>query len=179
MRILLSIFVVIVLSATACKRTTDRGTTQRNTSSTLTIEPRTSTERPPRRVSGSNIVDMTPMGGVYEIPVEINGSNMDFIFDTGASSISISELEAIYLFKNGKLKEEDILGSMQFRDATGRISEGTTINLRSVVIGNREIKNVKASVVHNMEAPLLLGQSALAQFGKVTIDYKKNQLSFE
>lgn len=179
MRILLSIFVVIVLSATACKRSTDRGTNQRNKSSNLTIEPRTSTDHPPRRVSGSNIVDMTPMGGVYEIPVEINGSNMDFIFDTGASSISISELEAIYLFKNGKLKEEDILGTMQFRDATGRISEGTTINLRSVVIGNREIKNVKASVVHNMEAPLLLGQSALAQFGKVTIDYKKNQLSFE
>lgn len=83
------------------------------------------------------------------------------------------------LLKQGKLKEDDILGTMQFKDATGRISEGTTINLRSVVIGNREIKNVKASVVHNMEAPLLLGQSALGQFGKVTIDYKKNQLSFE
>ncbi len=162
----------------SCKRP-DRSNTNVNKSPTVTIEPRESRERSLRNVSGPNVVTMTPMGGVYEIPVEINGTKMNFIFDTGASSISISELEALYLIKAGKLNEEDILGTVQFQDATGRISEGTTINLRSVIIGNREIRNVKASVVHNLEAPLLLGQSALAQFGKVTIDYKKNLLSFE
>lgn len=177
MRNLLYIFLTTVL-LTSCKRP-DRGNENLNTSNTTTIEPRTSRGTPQRTVPGPNIIDMTPMGGVYKIPVKINGSQMDFIFDTGASSISISELEALYLLKAGKLKEEDILGSVQFKDATGRISEGTTINLKSVVIGNREIINVKANVVHNLEAPLLLGQSALAQFGKVTIDYKQNKLSFE
>lgn len=131
------------------------------------------------RASGHNQVKMKPMGGVYEIPTKINGVNMDFIFDTGASNISISETEVLFLIKQGKLTKEDVLGSTQFSDATGNVSEGTVINLRTVQIGNRLIKNVEASVVHNSTAPLLLGQSALAQFGKVTIDYKNNTLSFE
>ena len=131
------------------------------------------------RSNGPNQVKMKPMGGVYEIPTKINGVNMDFIFDTGASNISISETEVLFLIKQGKLTKDDVLGSTEFSDATGNVSEGTIINLRTVQIGNRLIKNVEASVVHNSTAPLLLGQSALAQFGKVTIDYKNNILSFE
>ena len=145
----------------------------------------TERERTPRTIrtssenSGANDVKMKPMDGVYEIPIKINGVNMDIIFDTGASNISISETEVRFLWKQGKLDEDDILGSMQFKDDTGKISEGTVINLRAVQIGNRIIKDVEASVVHNSQAPLLLGQSALARFGKVTIDYNKNILSFE
>lgn len=64
-------------------------------------------------------------------------------------------------------------------DATGNISQGTLINLREVKIGIRQLNNVEASVVHNLEAPLLLGQSALSQFGKLTVDYKNNEIIFE
>jgi len=155
-----------------------------NTSSSNATEITEREQRTPRTIrtsenSGVNDVKMKPMGGVYEIPIKINGVNMDIIFDTGASNISISETEVRFLWKQGKLDEDDILGSMQFKDATGKISEGTVINLRAVQIGNRVIKDVEASVVHNSQAPLLLGQSALARFGKVTIDYNKNILSFE
>jgi aspartyl protease family protein len=158
---------------------------KRNTSSSNVTEITEREQRTPRKIrtssgnSGNNDVKMKPMGGVYEIPIKINGVNMDIIFDTGASNISISETEVRFLWKQGKLDEDDILGSMQFKDATGKISEGTVINLRAVQIGNRVIKDVEASVVHNSQAPLLLGQSALALFGKVTIDYNKNILSFE
>ena len=127
----------------------------------------------------SNIVKMQSSGGVYYVPIEINGVSMKIIFDTGASSISISETEVLFLWKQGKINEDDILGTIKFQDATGNISEGTQINLKEVKIGNRTINNVEASVVHNLQAPLLLGQSALSKFGKVTIDYKKNEISFE
>lgn len=132
-----------------------------------------------RQRTSSTEIEMVHEGGVYKIPIEINGVSMNFIFDTGASIISISETEALYLIKQGKILEEDILGSVYYQDATGKISEGTQINLKSVRIGNNEVYNVKASVVHNLQAPLLLGQSALSRFGKVTIDYKKNTISFE
>lgn len=127
----------------------------------------------------NNIVKMEQSGGVYYIPIEINNIGMKIIFDTGASNISISETEVLFLWKQGKIKEDDILGAIKFQDATGNISEGTQINLREVKIGNRIINNVEASVVHNLNAPLLLGQSALSNFGKVTIDYNKNEISFE
>src|SRR5690349_10430416 len=45
-------------------------------------------------------------GGVYKIPVEINGTEMYFIFDTGAGMISISTTEANFLYKQGKLSNK-------------------------------------------------------------------------
>lgn len=132
-----------------------------------------------KQSSKSNVVKMVLNGGVYYVPIEINSVAMKIIFDTGASSISISETEVLFLWKQGKINEDDILGAVRFQDATGNISEGTRINLKEVKIGSRIINNVEASVVHNLEAPLLLGQSALSKFGKVTIDYNKNEISFE
>lgn len=129
--------------------------------------------------SSKNIVKMSEENGTYKIPVEINGSNMNFIFDTGASVISMSETEALFLFKQGTLKEEDFLGNVNFQDATGAISEGTIIKLKTVKIGHKVLKDVEASIVHNSEAPLLFGQSALAKFGKVSIDYDENEITFE
>jgi len=63
--------------------------------------------------------------------------------------------------------------------AIQKISEGTIINLRPLKFGCKTLKNVKASIIHNMEAPLLLGQSALAKFCKVSIDYNRNEITFE
>lgn len=126
-----------------------------------------------------NVVQMKKEGGVYHIPVKVNDFELDFIFDTGAGMISISDLEAMILIKQGKLFEEDIKDTRNFIDATGTVSEGTVINLRSVVIGNKELTNIEASVVHNLQAPLLLGQTALEMFGKISIDYFNNTISFE
>ena len=127
----------------------------------------------------SVIIQMIKRGGVYEVPIEINGRSMNFIFDTGASDITISNVEAMFLYKQGQLTEEDIVGTQEYMIADGTISEGTIINLRKVKIGNKELLNVKASIVHNSQAPLLLGQSALSRFGKVSIDYDNSQIILE
>ena len=127
----------------------------------------------------SSTIKMLPVNGVYQIPVLINGVQMSFIFDTGASIISISETEAMFLLKQGKLTKEDIIGTANFTDANGDISEGTIIQLKTVKIGNNVLKNVKASVVHNQLAPLLMGQSALSQFGKISIDNNRKEITFE
>lgn len=118
-------------------------------------------------------------GGVLKIPVMINGVEMYFIFDTGASLISISNTEADNLYKLGKLTDNDFIGKSQFSDANGDISEGTIINLKSVKIGNRVLNDVQACVIQGQNAPLLFGQSALQKFGKVSIDYDRNEITFE
>ena len=125
------------------------------------------------------VLKMEKKGGVYYVPVEINGERLSFIFDTGASAVSISQKEAYFLYQNNKLLPEDILGEAQFSDANGDISEGTVINLKIVKIGNRELKNVQASVVHNQQAPLLLGQTVMERFGKFSMDFRKNTITFE
>lgn len=114
-----------------------------------------------------------------KIPISINEVELYFIFDTGASLITISLTEAIFLYKNGKLQDDDFVGKANFIDANGDISEGTIINLKTVKIGKKIIYNIKASVVHNLNAPLLFGQSALEKFGKISIDYNKGEITFE
>lgn len=124
-------------------------------------------------------IKMEKVNGVYEIPTEIDDIPMHFIFDTGAGLISISETEATFLYKQGKLTQDDIVGNAKFTDANGDISEGTIIILKTVKLGDRILKNVQASVVHNLGAPLLMGQSALEKFGKISIDYQRNEITFE
>lgn len=125
-----------------------------------------------------NRIKMRKENGVYMVPIEINGIQMEFIFDTGSSDITISALEAIFLYRQGKLSDDDIIGTKEYQIADGTIAEGTTINLKTVKIGNKIIENVEASVIHNMQAPLLIGQSALSKFGEITIDYNRNEIQF-
>ena len=115
-------------------------------------------------------------GGTFEIPCDINGLALQMIFDTGASDVTISSVEANFMFKNGYLSEKDIKGKKYYQIANGQISEGTTITLREVRIGDAVLHNVDASVVKSQKAPLLLGQSAMERFGTITIDNQNNKL---
>ena len=104
---------------------------------------------------------------------------MRFILDTGASLISISATEAGYMFKQGTITEADIVGQSRFKDANGDISPGDLIRLKSVQIGDRVLENVTANVVRSSKAPLLLGQSVLSKFGKISVDYRRNVVTFD
>ena len=115
-------------------------------------------------------------GGTFEIPCDINGLALQMIFDTGASDVTISSVEANFMLKNGYLSEKDIKGKRYYQIANGQISEGTVITLREVKIGDAVLHNVDASVVKSQRAPLLLGQSAMERFGTITIDNANNKL---
>lgn len=115
-------------------------------------------------------------GGVKIVNIKVNNIPLDFIFDTGASLISISETEARFLVKQGTLTEEDFLGVQEFIDANGDVSEGLLVNLREIDIEGYKLYNVKASIVQNANAPLLLGQSLLEKFAQVTIDNRNEKI---
>lgn len=108
-------------------------------------------------------------GGVYVVPCKVNGLPLKFIFDTGASDVVISYSEAIFMLKNGYLKAEDIKGTSYSQIANGDIVENTNIILREIEIGGMKIYNISGSISHSLEAPLLLGQSALQKLGTVQV----------
>ncbi len=108
--------------------------------------------------------------GVCKVKCSINGLPLHFVFDTGASDVTISNVEAAFMMKNGYLDRRDVVGNQRYMDANGDINVGTVINLKSVSIGDLELKNVRASVVRSQKAPLLLGQSVLGRLGKIEID---------
>ena len=125
---------------------------------------------------GQTEIKMENKGGVYYVPCLVNGIKLNFIFDTGASHVSISLSEASFMLKNGYLKQEDIVGSEYYQIANGEIQEGTSINIKELVIGGVKLQDIKASIVHSAEAPLLLGQSVLEKFGQFYVEYEKNVL---
>ena len=121
-------------------------------------------------------IPFTKEGDMCKVKCTINGLPLHFIFDTGASDVSLSSVEATFMMKNGYLSASDVIGKQQFLNASGEVSEGTVINLREVKFGSLHLDNVRASVVRNQSAPLLLGQSVLNRLGRIEIDNTKRNL---
>ena len=121
-------------------------------------------------------IPFTKEGGVCKVKCAINGLPLHFIFDTGATDVSISSVEATFMAKNDFLSSSDIIGKQNYQTADGNITEGTVINLKDVKLGSLHLNNIKASVVRNQAAPLLLGQSVLSKLGKIEIDNTKKVL---
>ena len=115
-------------------------------------------------------------GGVTEVNCKINGLTLYFIFDTGAGDVTISSVEAAFMFKNGYLTRQDVLGRANYLTASGDVVEGTVVNLATIEIGDVSLSNVRASVVKGQNAPLLLGQSVLGRLGKIEIDNKSQMI---
>jgi clan AA aspartic protease (TIGR02281 family) len=118
-------------------------------------------------------IPFTKEGDLLKVKCQINGLPLHFIFDTGASDVSISTIEATFMFKNDYLSQKDIIGKATYQVANGELIEGTVINIRNVNVGGLVLENIKASVSKSQSAPLLLGQSVLRKLGKVEIDYNK------
>lgn len=60
-----------------------------------------------------------------------------------------------------------LIGSSRFVDTNDDVSEETIVNLRDVGFGGLKLNNVRALVVHNQKAPLLLGQTVLGRLGQL------------
>jgi clan AA aspartic protease (TIGR02281 family) len=121
-------------------------------------------------------IPFTRVGTAYKVKCKINGLPLFFLFDTGASDISLSNVEASFMLKNDYIKPHDIQGKQNYQTASGEMVEGTQVNIRNVSLGNLSLKDVQASVINNQDAPLLLGQSVMNRLGQIEIDNEKNVL---
>lgn len=123
------------------------------------------------------IIKMKREGGISMIPCKVNGLNLELIFDTGASDVSISMKEATAMLENGELTKDDIIGTSKYLNADGDINEGIVINLKEIEIAGLKMTNVRASIVKTLGAPLLLGQTAISKLGKIQLDLNNNTLT--
>jgi aspartyl protease family protein len=131
-------------------------------------------------VNNDNSISMVKKNGVYEIPITINGSlKINFIFDAGASDVSISPDVALTLIRTGTVSDKDFIGTETYKFADGSTAKSKIFILKELQIGSRKVTNVRTSISNSLDAPLLLGQSALNKFGKITIDYKNGIIRFE
>jgi hypothetical protein len=118
-------------------------------------------------------------GGVLEVDVEIFDVQRRFIFDTGASSICLSSELFNDLQSRGQIRPWDIIGRTQCRIADGSLVDGYVLLLGSITVGGHTFRNIEATVISAPTAPLLLGQSFLTKFGKVSVNYQSHQIELE
>ena len=72
--------------------------------------------------------------GIYTIPCEVNGLKLRFVFDTGASDVHLSLLDAAFMLKNGYISKDDIIGKTSYSMADGSISENAVVILKEIKI---------------------------------------------
>lgn len=119
------------------------------------------------------IIQMEEYGGIYRIPCKVNGAKMKLIFDTGADKVCLSLSMADYLYDNGYITNEDIIGSGSSTVADGSIVDHIKIIIKDIEIEGIHLRNVEAVVIDGQNAPLLLGQSAIKKLGRYAIDGNK------
>jgi clan AA aspartic protease (TIGR02281 family) len=126
----------------------------------------------------SERISLKPSGGVYTVPVQINGAlTIDFLLDTGASDVIIPADVALTLMRMGTIDRSDYLGSGQYSLADGSIVENAKINFRRLQIGSRVLYDVRGAI-GSVDSSLLLGQSALQQLEPWRLDTKTGHLVF-
>ena len=106
----------------------------------------------------SRIVLMAGSGGHFMTPGQINGKAVQFMVDTGATSIAMSSLDAERAGINYKSGQP-----VRISTANGN-SQGFRVKLASVRIADVEVYEVDAVVTPEPMPFLLLGNSFLTRF---------------
>jgi len=111
--------------------------------------------------------------GTFHVAGAINGRTLDMLVDTGADLVAIPAEQAAGL---GVVVQPDQFRPV-LRTASG-VANGAVTRVDSLLVGQRELRDVDAVVVDGLDR-VLLGQSALRRLGKVTISGDRMEIGGE
>jgi aspartyl protease family protein len=107
---------------------------------------------------GSRIVLTAGSGGHFFTPGQINGRTVNFVVDTGATSIALGATEADRIGLDYKK------GQLGYSSTANGVVTTYRVRLNSVRIGDVEIFDVEASVLPAAMPVVLLGNTFLSRF---------------
>jgi uncharacterized protein len=146
-------------------RTTERNETQ--------LAPATAAGQPTREWQASSEVPLLKSGGVYTVPVKINGAlTLDFVVDSGAAEVNIPADVVMTLVRAKTIALSDFLPGARYVLADGTAVESARFTIRTMQIGNRVVENAAASI-GQITSQLLLGQTVLEQLGRWSLDTRR------
>ena len=117
--------------------------------------------------------------GTFVVPVVINDKlTLNFTIDSGASDVSIPTDVFSTLTRTGTVTKSDFLDTQVYELADGSKQTSQRFRIRSLRIGNLELRNVIASVAPSAGS-LLLGQSFLSRLKSWSIDNGRQLLVFD
>jgi aspartyl protease family protein len=108
--------------------------------------------------AGRKIILSAGLGGHFTSSGTINGQTTQFLVDTGATAISISQTEAERMGLNFSA------GRRIMTQTANGVVAAHMMQLNSVRIGEVEVRNVEAIVIPGQMSHVLLGNSFLTRF---------------
>ena len=132
---------------------------------------------PPEAVASEELVKMEQEGGVYVVPLRINGAiTLNAVVDSGASEVSIPADVVLTLIRAKTISDNDFLGRTNL--CPRRWFKGSISTLsHSVAKGWRHYVRELCANVSSMNATMiLLGQSFLGRFKSWSIDNDRHVL---
>ena len=125
---------------------------------------------PPPAAVATAAIPMKKDGGVYVVPVSVNGQvTLDCIVDSGATDVNIPADVFEKLVRSGSVQKADYLGTSEYTLADGSTERGRTFRIKTLKVGNVTVNNVVASVGGDGSSALL-GQSFLERFASWSVD---------
>lgn len=123
------------------------------------------------------VESMTKNESGYAIPCTVNESKLSFKLDGADSTVAISASTVQELLGTGLIKAIDFTNASDYNEADKSIVENAEIDLQSIKICGKSISHIKAVVVKDLSAPLVLGRDLLSRYGCFELDYKANTIS--
>lgn len=123
----------------------------------------------------SVVFTMDKTNGMYVAGCVINGYAEQFIFDKN-NSAQISLQKAIKMLQEGVITKDDFEGNPEIVLRNNTIANHAVVNLKSVTIAGKTVKNIQFIVSDNLYFGIVFGQQVLQKFGKYQFDTKTNLL---
>jgi len=122
-------------------------------------------------VNGDQIELARARDGHFYAILEINGNDVEFIVDTGASNVVLTQEDA----RRIGFDPEDLNYLGRANTANG-VVRTATVRLETVSFGGTVVNNVKAAVNNGPMFSSLLGMSYLSRFSRIEIEGSKLRL---
>ena len=123
-------------------------------------------------VADNSNIKLLRSGGVWEVPVLINGVlKLPMIFDSGASEVFLTPQVVLTLYNAKTISNKNILNGGAFITANGVVDTSVRFSINELNIGGQIIRDIPAAVSTSVDGMNLLGLSALEKLGKIEIDF--------
>lgn len=118
----------------------------------------------PQRAGWGGETRLTPgPGGHFHTRALVNGQPVEFIVDTGATTIALTEADARRIGVNFDPADFQVVGS----GASGPV-RGQQVMIDSVSLDGKEVRTLRGAVLEGLDVSLL-GQAYLSRITSVTI----------
>jgi len=180
--------ILFVMATIAILTLTSCGNSQKPSPRVNVWDEATDTASAVRKVSLSGKSVFVPFkrldNGLAEVQVSLNGTPFNMWWDTGASITSISSLEFIKLMKEGKVGEDDKIGTVNASYADGTSGLEDVYCIREIFIQGKDnehliLKDVAVAVSENLSAPLLVGQNVISNLPKHRFNDDTGEIEFD